>query len=125
MKECKVLIVDDLALNRILLSEIMEEAGFTYKMARDGKEAVDKLSVEDFDIVFMDIEMPVMNGFEATRYIKKNFAKPKCDIPVVAVSAHDPVTFWDEYINIGFAELLSKPYSIKKINIIISNILSK
>lgn len=125
MEKLRALVVDDLVLNRILLCEIIEEIGFDYKMVGDGKQAIAKLREEHFDIVFMDIEMPVMNGFEAIRFIRNKMEKPFCNLPVVAVSAHDPVSFWEDYQDSGFDDLLSKPFSIKKIKRIIETVMNK
>ncbi len=115
MKKNKILIVDDLALNRILLSEIIEELGVDYDMAKNGKDALEKICKQEYKAVLMDIEMPVMNGFEATRYIRQKCPAPTKDITVIAISAHTPVSFLKDYKDIGFDALLAKPYSLGKI----------
>lgn len=120
MEKYNVLLVDDIFINRVLLTEIIQEIGSNYTEARNGKEAIELLEKEDFDIVFMDIEMPVMNGFETTRYIRKNFKPPKCTIPIVAITAHDPNSFFEEYSDVGFDELITKPYSVEKLRRIIN-----
>ena len=70
----------------------------------------------DFDIVLMDIEMPVMNGIEATRFIRNNLNSPKNNIPIIALTAHNPYQFFNDYKDVGFNELMTKPYSLEKIN---------
>jgi CheY-like chemotaxis protein len=124
MPTIKILVVDDLVLNRILLTEIIENAGYRYAQANNGKEAIDRLMKEDFDVVFMDIEMPVMNGFETTRYIRNKFLPPKNKIPVIAVTAHDPVTFFEDYKEVGFNALISKPFSLEKIKKTVASVLN-
>lgn len=111
----RIIIVDDIFTNRLLLSEILDDLGFQYFQAKNGREAVDELSKNDYNLVLMDIEMPVMNGVEATRYIRENFQEPKKDIPIIALTAHNPNLFFDDYSDVGFTNLVTKPYSVQKI----------
>jgi len=104
-----LLIVDDIYANRVLLAEIVSEIGCDYKLANNGKEAIDKLLEFPFDMVLMDLEMPVMNGLETTRYIRK-LDNEKSSIPIIALTAHDPNEFNDEFNSAGFNKLLTKPY---------------
>ncbi len=67
-----VLIVDDNNINVILLRHILETKGFSPSVAVNGKEAVDQVSIEEFDIVLMDLQMPVMDGYEAIKCIREN-----------------------------------------------------
>ncbi len=112
----KILVTDDIFTNRLLLSEIIEDLGHTHLEAENGKIAIEILMEHnDIDIVLMDIEMPVMNGIEATKHIRKSFAAPKSNMPVVALTAHNPKIFFDDYKDVGFDQLLTKPYSVQKI----------
>jgi CheY-like chemotaxis protein len=115
MSKLRVIIADDIFTNRLLLSEIIEDLGHVFFTAENGKEAVDKLINNDIDLVLMDIEMPVMNGLEATKYIREKLPSPKCYTPVIALTAHNPKIFFDDYKDVGFSQLLTKPYSVKKI----------
>lgn len=115
MVALRIIIVDDIFTNRLLLSEIMEDLGYKYFLAKNGKEAVDELKVNDYDVILMDIEMPVMNGIETTRYIRGEMLEPKRDIPIIALTAHNPSLFFDDFKDVGFTNLVTKPYSIKKI----------
>ena len=113
----KIIIADDIFTNRLLLSEVVEDLGHEYVLAENGKMAVDALeSNDDIDIVLMDIEMPVMNGLEATKYIREKMDSSKKHIPVIALTAHNPKIFFEDYKDVGFNQLLTKPYSIKKIS---------
>jgi CheY-like chemotaxis protein len=114
-RKLRVLITDDIFTNRLLLSEILKDLGHEFFLAQNGKEAVDELAAKDYDLVLMDIEMPVMNGVEATRYIREYFKPPKCNIPVIALTAHNPKLFFNDFKDVGFTQLLTKPYSIIKI----------
>ncbi len=114
-RKLRVLVTDDIFTNRLLLSEILKDLGHEYFLAQNGKEAVEELALRDYDIVLMDIEMPVMNGVEATRYIRESLSAPKNMIPVVALTAHNPKLFFNDFKDVGFSQLLTKPYSILKI----------
>lgn len=112
----KILITDDIFTNRLLLSEIIEDLGHEHIEAENGKIAIESLmSNDDINLVLMDIEMPVMNGIEATKHIRRMLAPPKNNIPIVALTAHNPKFFFDSYKDVGFDQLLTKPYSVQKI----------
>ena len=68
----RIIIVDDIFTNRLLLSEIIEELGYEFYVAKNGREAVDELAKNQYDLVLMDIEMPVMNGVEALHNIRES-----------------------------------------------------
>jgi CheY-like chemotaxis protein len=125
MPNLRIIIADDIFTNRLLLSEIIEDLGHTYITVENGREAVNALVGNDVDIVLMDIEMPVMNGLEATKFIREKLAVPKCNIPVVALTAHNPKIFFDDYKDVGFSQLLTKPYSIKKITELLESFITK
>jgi two-component system, response regulator, stage 0 sporulation protein F len=110
-----VIIADDFFTNRLLLSEILEDLGHKFITAENGKEAVDALINNEVDLVLMDIEMPVMNGLEATKHIREKLNTPKSATPVVALTAHNPKIFFNDFKDVGFDQLLTKPYSIEKI----------
>jgi CheY-like chemotaxis protein len=115
MESLNIIIADDIFTNRLLLSEIIEDLGHKYIAVENGKEAVEALENNHIDLVLMDIEMPVMNGLEATKYIREKCKPPKNNTPIVALTAHNPKIFFDDYKDVGFSQLLTKPYSVKKI----------
>lgn len=115
----RVLVVDDLVMNRILLREILTELHYEYTLAENGKKAIEYLESEPLDIVLMDIEMPVMNGIETTRYIRNSLPPPASGIPIVALTAHNPRIFFEDFRDVGFDAILTKPYSIEKLQEII------
>jgi len=110
----KFLVVDDIYVNRLLISEILHEFGHEIIEAENGKIALDLLKEEDFDIILMDIEMPVMNGIETTQYVRNNMPYPKNKTTIVALTAHNPALFFEDFNDVGFDNLLTKPYSIDK-----------
>jgi len=115
MDSIKILIVDDIFTNRLLLSELIKTTGNEVVQAENGQQAIDLLKDDEFQLVFMDIEMPVMNGIETTEYIRKEMPYPVNNIPIIALTAHNPDLFFDDYSDVGFDELITKPYSVDKI----------
>ena len=70
IKNVKVLVVEDMALNQLLIRTILDDFGFECDIAANGKIATEKLATNLYDIILMDLQMPEMNGFEATEYIR-------------------------------------------------------
>ncbi|MCB2195211.1 MAG: response regulator [Bacteroidetes bacterium] len=115
MKKFTVLIVDDILMNRILLKEVLSEIAKEIKEAENGLEAIEKIKQGDIDVVFMDIEMPKMNGLETTQYIRNKMPSPINSIPIIALTAHNPLDFFEDYSTAGFNDIITKPYSFEKI----------
>ena len=111
----KILIVDDIFVNRLLLKEVVKNICSQCFEAQNGKEAIDIIQKEKVDLVFMDIEMPVMNGLETTKYIREKLPSPFRFTPVIALTAHNPANFFEDFHDAGFDYLMTKPYSIDKI----------
>ncbi len=114
MKKANILIVDDIFSNQLLLSAMIDNLGHECSMVSNGKKAIEKLKEDDFDIVFMDIEMPVMNGIETAKYIRENFSEPQKSIPIIALTAHNTHEFSEFTEDAGFNEIVSKPYTAEK-----------
>ena len=111
----RILVVDDIYTNRYLLSELIRLTGNEAVLAENGEEAIEILKNQKIHVVFMDIEMPVMNGVETTRYIRNELPSPLNAIPVIALTAHNPEIFFEDYSEAGFDELVTKPYSVSKL----------
>jgi CheY-like chemotaxis protein len=112
----KIIVADDYYTNRLLVSEILRSLGHDFIEVENGQQALEALeNNNDIDLVIMDIEMPVMGGFEAMRYIREKLVYPKNDIPIIALTAHNPGMFISECTEPGFNHMLGKPYSIEKI----------
>src|SRR3972149_9261106 len=110
----KILVVDDIILNRILIKEMLAGFSCLVSEARNGKEAIEMLKKEDFDVVIIDIEMPVMNGLETTRYIREFMEEKIKNMIVVAITAHNPDLYFSHFKNAGFNDLLTKPYTFEQ-----------
>lgn len=109
-KKIKVLVAEDVALNQLLIKIILEELGFELDIAANGKIAIEKLQHGAYDIVLMDLQMPEMNGFEATAFIRNQI---KSEIPIIALTA-DVTTIDLEKCNAaGMNDYISKPIDEK------------
>jgi CheY-like chemotaxis protein len=124
-KKYRLLIVDDIFVNRLLLKEIVKNISIKCFEAENGKQAIEIHLKEDVDIILMDIEMPVMNGIETTKYIREQMLAPKSNIPIIALTAHNPMTFFDDFSNVGFDQLMTKPYSVTKVLSLIQEVCAK
>ncbi len=111
----KILIVDDIVINRLIIREIVKSLGHDYKEAENGLIALELFKENDFDIIFMDIEMPVMNGLETAREIRKMPDLKKRKIPVFAITAYNQSVLNDEIDISDFNGVVNKPYSADKI----------
>lgn len=104
----RILLVEDNNLNRLLANTILADYGAVIVEAENGQEAVDRLRKEQFDIVLMDIQMPVMDGMQATRIIRKEIDK---NIPILALTANAIKSYEQQFLDAGMNDLISKPYN--------------
>ena len=109
-----ILIVDDIVINRYIIREIVKKLGYKSWEAGNGKIAMDLLKENQFDVIFLDIEMPVMNGMETARAIRL-LPSPKNKIKIIAITAYNPSIIHDELNMTDFDSIITKPYSIEKI----------
>lgn len=116
MEHLSILVVDDNILNLTLAKAVFKRWNVAIETAEDGRIAVDKISNGNFDLVLMDIQMPVMNGYEATFEIRN---KLKLDIPIIAMTAHALTTEVDKCIKAGMNDYVSKPFDVLKLKEVI------
>jgi signal transduction histidine kinase/DNA-binding response OmpR family regulator len=105
-----VLVADDNATNQRLLTAMLRGIGHSVTVASNGRQAVEAVMREDFDIVLMDVQMPVMDGIQAVSHIRA-LPRPKRDIPILAVTADALHGAADRYRAAGMDGYLSKPLS--------------
>ncbi|MDJ0883396.1 MAG: transporter substrate-binding domain-containing protein [Desulfobacterales bacterium] len=104
---CRVLLVEDNEINQQVAKEILEGAGIVVSLADDGRAGVEAIQRGDFDAVLMDIQMPVMDGHEATRVIRAN---PEFkDLPIIAMTAHAMAGDADKSLEAGMNGHVTKP----------------
>lgn len=121
MANLRILVVDDIYTNRYLLSELIKLTGNEVVLAENGEEAIEIIENEEIHLIFMDIEMPVMNGIETIQFIREKLPYPKNALPVIALTAHNPELFFEDFSDAGFDEIITKPYSVEKIKANIQN----
>ncbi|MEI6765707.1 MAG: response regulator [Bacteroidota bacterium] len=110
VKTKKVLVVDDVYLNQVLLGKFLEKHGMMPQFAHNGREALDKLKAEEFDLILMDLQMPVMDGYESIERIRHDFAPPLCNIPIIGISASVFNEEFQRCLDVGANDFISKPY---------------
>ncbi len=101
-----ILLVEDNNLNVILMSSLFSENGMKLKIAENGSVAIEMLKANRFDIVLMDMEMPVMNGYEATSIIRKEL---KSKVPIIAMTANAMSGERERCLSMGMNDYISKP----------------
>jgi two-component system, sensor histidine kinase and response regulator len=102
-----ILLVEDNTINQEVATEILSCAGARVEIANNGKEAVDAVATGSYDLVLMDLQMPVMGGYEATKLIRAD--KKNADLPIIAMTAHAMQGVQAECIAAGMNDYTSKP----------------
>ena len=106
IKNIKVLVVEDMALNQLLMKTLLDDFGFERDIAGNGKVAIEKLQTKLYDVILMDLQMPEMNGFEATEYIR-NVMNSK--IPIIALTADVTTVDLAKCKAVGMNDYIAKP----------------
>lgn len=106
LKNISVLVVEDIALNQLLMKTLLEEFGFGCEIASNGRIAIEKLKSRSFDVILMDLQMPEMNGFEATDYIRNTMHS---NIPIIALTADVTTVDLAKCNSVGMDDYIAKP----------------
>jgi len=106
IKNIKVLVAEDITLNQLLMRTLLDDFGFDCDIASNGKIAIEKLQTKSYDIILMDLQMPEMNGFEATDYIRNNL---KSNIPIIALTADVTTVDLAKCKSVGMNDYIAKP----------------
>jgi CheY-like chemotaxis protein len=106
----KVLVVEDIPLNMELIIEVFTSMRFIVYAASNGEEAVIMTQKEQYDLIIMDIEMPIMDGITATKIIKRNPAYAK--IPIVVLTAYAMKGDREKFLEQGFDDYIAKPIDV-------------
>ncbi len=110
IKQIKVLVVEDMALNQLLMRTLLDDFGFECDITSNGKLAIDKLITKAYDVILMDLQMPEMNGFEATEYIRNTM---NSNIPIIALTADVTTVDVAKCKAVGMNDYISKPVDEK------------
>jgi len=106
IKGISVLVVEDIALNQLLMKTLLDDFGFERDMAANGMIAIEKMKTKHYDIILMDLQMPEMNGFEATEYIRNKMCS---DIPIIALTADVTTVDVAKCRAVGMNDYIAKP----------------
>lgn len=116
----KILVAEDNLINRKLVISILKRMGYNVSYVTNGQEAVDMVRQMDFDIVLMDIQMPVMSGVEATIKIKSEVPHNRQPL-IIALTANSEVEDKETCLKSGMVDYMSKPINLS----VLQNVLSK
>lgn len=106
IKNIKVLVVEDIPLNQLLMKTLLDDFGFERDIADNGKIAIEKMQDKEYDVILMDLQMPEMNGFEATEYIRHTM---KSKIPIIALTADVTTMDLAKCRAVGMNDYIAKP----------------
>jgi CheY-like chemotaxis protein len=113
MSGLRVLLVEDNAINRELASDLLSRAGIAVSVAYDGRDALELVARERFDCVLMDCQMPVMDGYAATRALRE---QPHLkDLPVIAMTANAMVGDREKVLAAGMNDHIAKPIKVDEV----------
>jgi CheY-like chemotaxis protein len=121
-KKVSIMVVEDDAVNMLLISEVLSKMGFSVVAAANGREALTLLETQCPGLIFMDINMPEMDGFEATRRIRK-LSVPRRDVPIVALTADAMKEDKERCLAAGMNAFLAKPFRIDEVRTILEQYL--
>lgn len=119
--EASALLVEDNLVNQEVIGTMLQNRGIKVSKASNGEEALERIIREKFDIVFMDCQMPIMDGYEATRRIRKALALT--GLPVIAISAKALKDERENCINAGMDDYISKPVKVQALEAVLSKFL--
>ena len=106
VKNVKILVAEDMELNQLLMKTLLDDFGFECEIAGNGLIAIEKIKQKNFDIILMDLQMPEMNGFEATKFIRNTL---KLNIPIIALTADVTTIDVEKCKKAGMNDYISKP----------------
>jgi signal transduction histidine kinase/CheY-like chemotaxis protein len=109
LKGMRVLLAEDNRVNQVVTSRLLEKHGLMVLVASNGREAVEILQRESVDLILMDVQMPEMDGFEATRRIREQEKQAGKHVPILAMTAHSTRGYRDKCLGAGMDGYLAKP----------------
>lgn len=121
----KILLVEDVHMNQRLVIKIMEKWGHDLDIADNGKIAVEKVTKNDYDLILMDIQMPEMDGYQATQLIRSMPDRSKQKVPIIALTAHASHAEAEKCINLGMNAYLAKPFNQQQLQNVINQLTLK
>jgi CheY-like chemotaxis protein/anti-sigma regulatory factor (Ser/Thr protein kinase) len=109
VRKWKILLAEDNSVNQLLAARILQKQGCSVSIVSDGREAVEAFEKQPFDAILMDVQMPRMNGLEATARIREKEGSLGSHVPIIALTAHATSGSREQCLNAGMDDYLSKP----------------
>jgi two-component system, sensor histidine kinase and response regulator len=126
VKDARILLVEDNEINQQVASELLRASGYSCQIRSNGKEAVEALSYQEYDLVLMDCQMPEMDGYEATRVIRQREAASGTHrVPIIALTANAMVGDRQRCLEAGMTDYLKKPLNRHELIAAVENHLTK
>jgi len=121
-QEYKILLAEDNLINQKVTIKILNSFGFNVEAVKDGQEAVDAVYENNYDLILMDLQMPKVDGFSATKHIR-SLPNSKSEIPIIALTAHALLGDKEKCLNAGMTDYLAKPVISQELIKMIDNLL--
>jgi PAS domain S-box-containing protein len=119
----RLLVAEDNVINQKVTRHFMERLGHKVRMVGDGQAALAALTAERFDMAFLDVQMPVMDGLQTVAALREREAGGKQRLPVVALTAYSMTGDRERFLAAGFDEYLAKPFKLEQLNAVIQRLL--
>jgi CheY-like chemotaxis protein len=122
----RILLAEDEPSSSFPTTKLLEKAGHTVTLAENGQQALDLLAAQDFDVILMDVQMPVLNGVEATKAIRESTTLgAKKDIPIIALTAYAMLGDREKFLEAGMNDYLAKPVKKEDLARVLERVVSK
>lgn len=109
-RRLRILLAEDVPLNQLLAEKVLEGFGYQVDVASDGLSALEHLAKHEYDIILMDLQMPEMDGYEATKQIRQELPAPANKTPIIALTAHALQGEREQCLALGMNDYVSKPF---------------
>ncbi|MBL4716475.1 MAG: response regulator, partial [Bacteroidia bacterium] len=122
LESIKILLVEDNPINQLMAKKVLSSWNCTADTAENGKLAIEKLNAGDYDVILMDLQMPEMDGYEATKHIRNKMKPSKNEVPIIAMTANAGSGEADKCLSLGMNDYISKPFVPQELNSKIVNL---
>jgi len=116
----RVLIAEDNAINQVIARRMLEKLGAEADIAHNGRQALEMVQQQHYDLILMDVQMPEMDGLEVARQLQHD----GLEIPIIALTANATLDSRQECLRAGMVDFLSKPYRLRNLERVVSPYLS-
>ncbi len=114
MGKLKILLAEDDKVNQLIIMKVVQESGFAVDIVNNGKQAVQQLAAQDYDIILMDVNMPEMDGYTATAHIREHLG-PKRNIPIIIITCRGDMQEKARSLLIGANTFVPKPINAREL----------